>query len=289
MFKFITRSHFLINLFVAILLAAGLIFGTLQLLGSFTKHGEFLKVPSVLNKETQAAIKNLESKGFEVVIMDSIYIDSLPRGTVVKQIPDPNSLVKVNRTILLLVNRVTLPMLDVPQLQGKSMSYAIELLKRSHFKLGDTTFRPDFMMGSVLEQNFRGVSAPAGSKLPYGSAVDLVIGGGLSNTQIPVPNLIGMTYGEAKAILDADFIGIGAIISSETIVDTTNAFIVKQNPDRFNKDDETDPLLMYIQSGQVMDLWISQTNVPIVDSVTVQRMRKKKPAPETSDNLKEEF
>ncbi len=285
MFKFITHRHFLVNLLVAVLLGAALIFGILQLLGSFTKHGEFLKVPSVLNKPTKTAISNLESKGFEVVIMDSVFIDSLPRGTVIKQIPDPNSLVKVNRTILLLVNRVTLPMLDVPALQGKSMSYAIELLKRSHFVLGDTSFKPDFMMGSVLEQNSKGVPVPAGSKLPYGSVIDLVIGGGLSDRQIPVPNLVGMTYAEAKALLDADFIGIGATISDEKITDTANAFVVKQSPERFNKDDETDPILMYIQSGQLIDVWISQTsNAPIKDSADLPKQKvKTKPSTNTNE------
>ncbi len=285
MFKFITHRHFLVNLLVAILLAAGLIFGALQLLGSFTKHGEFLKVPSVLNKETNAAIKNLESKGFNVVIMDSVYVDSLPRGTIIKQIPDPNSLVKVNRTILLLVNRVTLPLLDVPLLQGKSLSYAIELIKRSHFVLGDTTFRPDFMAGSVLEQNHKGAAAPSGSKLPYGSVIDLVVGGGLSDRQIAVPDLVGMTFSQAKALLDADFISFGAIISDETIRDTANAFIIRQSPERYNKDDITDPLLMYIQSGQLIDVWISQSNkVPLLDSIEAVKPTKPKSAPKPNGN-----
>lgn len=265
MFKALTHRPFWVNLLVVILLVVGFIFGTLFLLGSITRHGEFLTVPDVLKKPTSGAIRELEAKGFEVVIIDSVFVEGMPKGIVMKQIPDPNSTVKVNRTILLIVNRITLPMLDVPALQGKSLTYAIELLKRSHFKLGDTTFRPDFMMGSVLEQNYHGAPVNAGSKLPWGTTIDLVIGGGLSNVQIPVPNLVGMTYAQAKALLDADMISIGALIADQPVSDTANAYIIKQNPGKFNN--EEDKLQMYIQSGQVMDLWISPSfYIPGVDS-----------------------
>ena len=153
MFKFITTRSFFINLLVVIAVSVFLLFGSLQLLGWFTKHGQYLTVPYVLKKNTEEAIKLLESKGFEVEIQDSLYTDTAALGTVLKQLPDANSTVKVNRTVYLTVNRYTLPLVDVPPLEGKSLAYALELLERSHLKLGDTTFRPDFMQGSVLEQN----------------------------------------------------------------------------------------------------------------------------------------
>ncbi len=272
MFKFITHRPFWVNLLVAIVLAGLIIFGILQLLGSITRHGDFLKVPAVLQKKTAEAIRILEEKGFDVVITDSVYIDSMPRGVVLKQIPDPNSTVKINRTILLVVNRVTLPMVDVPSLQGKSLSYALELIKRSHLQLGDTTYRPDFMMGSVLEQNYHGAPIQSGAKLQWGSKIDLVIGGGLADVRLPVPDLIGMTFGEAKAILDADGLSVGAMITDAGISDTLAAFIYRQNPPRYTKDEQK--MLMYIQSGQLVDLWLSPVpKILAEDSARILRNR----------------
>ncbi len=274
MFKFLTTRPLWVNILAAIVLSAALIFGALQLLGSLTRHGEFLKVPAVLKKSTPEAVRQLKELGFEVLITDSVYVDSMPRGIVLKQIPDGNSLVKVNRTVILVVNRVTLPMVDVPALQGKSLSYALELLRRSHLTLGDTSFRPDFQMGAVLEQNYHGAPVEPGAKLQYGSVIDLVIGGGLSNQLIAVPNLVGMTYGEAKAILDADFIGRGALIPESPITDTATAFVTWQRPPRLNEDDNT--MLNYIQSGQIIDLWINQTStISPMDSL---KPEKPKPA-----------
>lgn len=266
MFKFITHRPFWVNLLAALLLAALLIFGILQLLGAITKHGEFLKVPSVLSKKTPEAVRLLEERGFDVVITDSVYVDTAAMGIVLKQIPDPNSTVKINRTILLVVNRVTLPLVDVPSLQGKSLNYAIELIRRSHLQLGDTTYKPDFMMGSILEQTYHGAPISSGAKLQWGSRIDLVIGGGLADVRIPIPELVGMTYAEAKSVLDASGVSVGALITNGAITDTLGAFVFRQNPPRFNND--ADKILMYIQSGQLIDLWISQEPVSVkIDSI----------------------
>jgi beta-lactam-binding protein with PASTA domain len=203
MFSFLTKRSFLLNLLVAVALAFLVFFIVLKLLGTITQHGQYLTVPSVTGKSTEAAISQLEAAGFEVEIQDSVYVDTAKKGIVLKQLPDPNSTVKINRTVFLTVNRVTLPLVEMPSLQGKTLSYAIDILKRSHLELGDTSSKPDFMQGSVLEQSYRGNPITSGTKLPYGSRVDLLVGSGLADLRIPVPDLLGMTLAEAKALLDA--------------------------------------------------------------------------------------
>lgn len=233
------------------------------MLGVMTNHGAYLTVPSVVGKKTDEAVKFLESKGFEVVIKDSVYTDTAKNGIVLKQIPDPNSTVKINRTVLITVNRVTLPMIDMPALEGKSLNFALEILKRSHLKLGDTIYRPDFMRGSVLEQLFRGNKITSGSKIPWGSRVDLVIGSGLNQDPILVPQMEGMTFEEAKILLQESGILLGAVVADPDVLDSAAAFIWKQSPPRY--DDQKEPV--YIQPGQLMDLWISKEMKNIIDTL----------------------
>ena len=233
------------------------------MLGVMTNHGAYLTVPSVLGKKTDEAVKFLESKGFEVVIKDSVYTDTAKNGIVLKQIPDPNSTVKINRTVLITVNRVTQPLIDMPALEGKSLNFALEILKRSHLKLGDTIYRPDFMSGSVLEQLYKGNKIKSGSKLPWGSYVDLVIGSGLNQDPILVPELLGMTFEEAKSLLEGNGILLGAVVADPDVVDSAAAFIWKQSPPRY--DDQKEPV--YIQPGQLMDLWISKEMRIVTDSL----------------------
>lgn len=254
MFKSITNKPFWVNLLIAVAIALLLLFIFLRMLGFITRHGEYLTVPSVTGQKTAEAVKFLESKGFDVVIQDSIYTDTARMGIVLKQLPESNSTVKINRTVFLTVNRVTLPQVDMPSLQGKTLKYALEILKRSHLQLGDTTFKPDFMMGSVLEQMYNGNAITSGTKLPWGSRVDLVIGGGLTEQRIMVPDLLGMSLGDAKLILEQNGIGLAALVAEGGITDTLAAFVYKQNPPRFTEQNQA----VYIQSGQLMDLWISK-------------------------------
>lgn len=233
------------------------------MLGIMTNHGAYLTVPSVVGKKTDEAVKFLESKGFEVVIKDSVYTDTAKNGIVLKQIPDPNSTVKINRTVLITVNRITLPMIDMPALEGKSLNFALEILKRSHLKLGDTIYRPDFMRGSVLEQLFSGNKITSGSKIPWGSRVDLVIGSGLNQDPILVPQMEGMTFEEAKILLQENGILLGAVVADPDVVDSAVAFIWKQSPPRYDDQHES----VYIQPGQLMDLWISKEMRIITDTL----------------------
>jgi len=264
-FKFLTNRPLWVNILAAIALVLLILFIFLQLLGLITKHGEYLTVPSVVGKPTPEAKKFLESKGFEVVIQDSVYTDTAKRGIVLKQLPDPNSTVKVNRTVFLTVNRVTLPSIDMPSLEGKSLSYALILLQHSHLKLGDTSYKPDFMRGSVLEQQYNGSKIAPGTKVPWGARIDLVIAGGLADERMRVPSLTGLTVGEAKALLEASGIFLGALILDPGIKDTAAAFVYKQSPPALTEDKQP----MFIQSGQVIDLWGSAV-MKVTDSTTVK-------------------
>ncbi|HVZ96994.1 MAG TPA: PASTA domain-containing protein [Chitinophagaceae bacterium] len=271
MFKFITRQPFWVNLIAAILLIFFLVFLFLQSLSWFTHHGSYLQVPPVVGEKTDNALKFLEDKGFDVVITDSLYEDTLPLGVVKRQLPAAGATVKVNRTVYLNVNPSVLPVIEMPKLEGLSFRYALDLLNKNHLKLGDTTGKTDFTKNTVLEQLYNGSKVVPGTKLKWGSSIDLVISTGLSQEQIPVPQLYGLTLGDAKTELERDGIILAAVLPSGSIQDTLRAYVYKQNPDVRTDEGETN----YMQRGQTMDVWISATppesdstqlNIPRQDS-----------------------
>ena len=267
MFKSLTNKPFWVNLAAAIALAVLILFLILKTLGLITKHGSYLKVPAVTGMKTNEAVALLEKQGFDVYIQDSVFTDTATRGTVLKQLPDPNATVKVNRTVFITVNRFVPPMVEMPKLEGQSLSAAIRILERNHLKLGDTSFRPDFTT-SVMEQLYNGTRITEKSKIQWGSTIDLVIGGGLADKQMAVPSLVGMTYCEAKAYLDENGISQGALIGDGSISDTCSAYIIKQRPERLDADN----MLIYIRSGQLMDVWISQ-QMKTLESDSLQKKK----------------
>lgn len=264
MFKFIARQSFFINLLFAILLIALVGFLFFQSLGWMTHHGSHLKVPSVTGMKVNDALKLLDKEGFEVVITDSTYTEGTPMYTVKKQLPDADATVKVNRTVFLNINPATLPLVSMPKLEGLSFRFALNKLEKENLTLGDTTMRADFMKGSVLEQLYNGQRIESGTKLKWGSKIDLVVGAGLQEIWIKVPDLIGSTVTEARQILNEKGIILAAILTTGNISDTANAFVYKQNPDVLNFDNTPG----YIQPGQTMDIWI-QVERPAMEPDTL--------------------
>ncbi|CAN5206384.1 hypothetical protein BH20BAC1_BH20BAC1_02440 [soil metagenome] len=263
-FKYIARQPFWVNLIVAIVFLGLIGLMVLLSLSWFTNHGHYLKVPSVVGKSVTEAISFLEKEGFEVVITDSAYNDQLPLNTVKKQIPGAGATVKVNRTVFINVNPHGLPMVEMPRLEGLTYRFAAEKLDKNHLKLGDTTYRADFMKGSILEQLYRGNRILPGTKLQWGSSVDLIIGGGLVQEQIKVPDLIGLTVAEARGQIESRGLLLAAILTNGPVSDTANAFVIKQNPDLMNEDMKP----AYIQPGQTIDIWIS-VEPPATDSIQI--------------------
>jgi eukaryotic-like serine/threonine-protein kinase len=267
-----------VNLLLALLFCFLIGYLLLASLGWFTKHGEYLKVPSVKGKKTEEAISILESRGFEVIIQDSVFKEDEPKNVVIKQQPEADATVKVNRTVFLTVTRITPPTIDMPKLEGLTLRFAMDILARNHLRLGDTVYRPDFMKGSILEQQLNGARIAPGTKVQWGSRITLIIGSGLDEQRIPVPDLVGLTLAEAKAILDIKGITLAGIANLGVVRDSLSAYVHRQNPEV--KDDEGMPI--YIQPGQTMDVWIAP-NIPSIDSIRKARQLLQNPIKEDED------
>lgn len=263
----------MVNLLAAVVLVCLIIVLFFLSLGWITNHGSYLKVPSVTGLDLESAKRQLESEGFEVVVTDSSYTDSLDLNVVKKQLPLSGATVKVNRTVFLHVNPKELPMISMPKLEGLSYRFAVDYLKKNNLHLGDTTEKPDFMKGSVLEQLYEGRPINPGDKVRWGSKIDLVIGGGIQQVHIPVPDLVGMRVDEARVMLEVNGILLASIIGSGLIQDTANAYVYKQNPEVRDFQDNR----LYIQPGQTMDIWI-QVEKPVVDSIMLRPEREHEPS-----------
>src|SRR5207249_8665037 len=89
-----------------------------------TRHGASSTVPVVTGKKIDEAKSILDKKGFDLVVQDSVYYDSIPPGMVLKQVPDADEVVKVNRTVYVTINRFVPPDVELPKLNGLSYKNA---------------------------------------------------------------------------------------------------------------------------------------------------------------------
>ena len=218
-------------------------------------------MPAVIGKNINDVEKTLGEKGFEVVVQDSVYYDSLPPGFVIRQVPEADAVVKINRTVYVTINRFVPPDVEMPNLLGSSYRNAEMVLKNLGLKIGDTSYRFDFAKNSVLEQSYNGSSIKPGTKIRVGSTVSLVLGSGLSEEDMSVPDLIGMSYEEARVLLDAQGLS-GLVIVDPNVRDTASAFVYRQSPMPRTEDG----VRLRIRQGQMIDVWLSLEK-PVVDTI----------------------
>jgi len=133
-------------------------------------------------------------------------------------------------------------------------------------KLGDTTFKADFAKNSVLEQLNNGRPISPGTNIKMGSLISLVIGSGIGNADMVVPKLIGLTYDEAKILLETNGLIVGSVIPDPLVKDTASAYIYKQSPLSRTEDG----FRVRIRPGQMIDVWLS-VEKPVVDSLPLQQ------------------
>lgn len=266
MFKIITRRPLWFNVLVAVVAIFLLVLLFLQSLQYFTHHGSYLKVPDVSNKNIKEATALLNKQGFEVWVQDSVYYDTLAPLIVVKQFPEPDASVKVNRVVYLTVNRAVPPVIEMPNLVGMSFRNAELELKARGLKLGDTTYTPDIAKNAVLDQAVNNKTIKPGTKITMGSVVSLVLGAGIGAIEMPVPDLFGMNYEEAVTLLEANGIIPGSVIPDGTIQDTGSSFVFRQQPERYSFSGN----LNHIRKGQMIDVWITN-NKPVrkIDSANI--------------------
>ena len=250
--EFLTRQPLWVNILVGLVLSLLLFALFLLLLGPITRHGKASLVPSVTGKKYEEARQLLKKAGFDVEVMDSIYVDTLKPLTVIRQLPDGDEIVKSNRTVLLIISRSIPPLVEMPNLVGYSYRNAEMVLKNMDLKIGDTTFKPDFAKNAVLEQLYNGTQIAPGQQIRKGSSISLVLGDGIGNREFTVPVITGRTFCDAKAILEGNGIVIGAIVADADVTDTCAAWIYKQNPERFDEQHR----ILHIRPGQTMDVWL---------------------------------
>lgn len=262
MFRFLTNKPLWFHIILALGLVFLLLFLFVHSLDWITKHGESNTVPAVTGKTLNDVESILEEKDFEIVIQDSVYYDSIPPGMVLRQVPEADAVVKVNRTVYVTINRFVPPDVDIPKLTGLSYRNAEMVLKNLGLRIGDTSYRTDFAKNTILEVQYQGRTVFPGATVKMGSALDLVIGSGIGDEAIQVPKLLGLTFEEARALLDAQGIILGAPVFDANVRDSANAYVYKQRPAPTTPDGK--PLTM--RAGQMIDIWL-QSEMPNVDSL----------------------
>src|SRR3569833_1023563 len=226
--SYLKTRQFRVNLLLAaatlVVLVMIVIFG----LNIYTRHGTGNPVPQLKGMQIEKAMALLKDQGFEYKI-DSVYLDQTP-GAVVEQDPDAGTNVKENRTIYLTVVTRLAPPISMPDLEPYTYREAAATLSNFGLKVGDTIYKAAIARDRVLEMRFGGQPIKAGTKIPKGSRIDLVLGNGEGASEVAIPDLMNKDFDEAKFVIRNSGLTLGTVTYQGAITDSTSLVVVAQAP-----------------------------------------------------------
>src|ERR1700744_1284422 len=198
-------------------------------LGYYTRHGSGIPVPKITGINIDRALNTLKEQGFGVSI-DSVYVLDQAPGTVIEQDPDAGTNVKEGRVIYLKIVKNQAPNVALPDILDAPYISAAATISNYGLKIGDTTYKSDIARDHVLEVRFAGQPIQAGTKIPKGSKIDLVLGDGGGASEVEIPDLVNQDLDAAKFVLKNSGLTLGTITYQGAITDSTNLTVVAQSP-----------------------------------------------------------
>lgn len=250
MIKISTRSRrdvlLHLALVIALFLALFLAFFFLYLPWS-THHGETITVPKLAGMTTEELEDFLGDRDLRYEVSDCTFVAGLQPLTVISQYPREGAKVKQGRKIYVTITTATAPQVRMPKLTDLSYRSAEVTLRNYGLGLGNLTYKDDLAENAVLEQLFQGKKIEPGALIAKGSKVDLVVGNGLGNTSLDVPEVQGKSLDEAQLIIKGNDLNVGVILYEAS--GAAPGTVIRQRPEAGQGEK--------IRVGDVIDLWVA--------------------------------
>lgn len=208
-FGFFLKKKFYLHLLLSVGLTIILFFIILQLIKVYTNHGDTYILPDFTGKSLADIKAEKYDRLYEFIVIDSIFDNTNPKGSIVIQNPPAGSIVKEYRKVYVTLVAFSTEKVEMPDLIDLSLRQAVNSLRAKGLKINELQYVEDFAGNAVLEQLYIDEVIEPGTIIDKESAVDLVVGLG-QNNYAPVPFLIGLNYKEAVDAINKSSFNVGS-------------------------------------------------------------------------------
>ena len=179
--------------------------GSCTVLLRVSKERDPYLLESLIGMSRRDALLTLTNHGVEGVVLEE-HSDDFSANTVIATLPEAGVALKEGSTVTLRISAGPLiQKTQIPDLRGMSESAADALLRALGLATGSVTYRASSLpAGTVLDQ-----SPAAYKEVDAGASVSYTVSSGNVYQAKTVPDLYGMSRGEAEAILRAYGLVVG--------------------------------------------------------------------------------
>lgn len=249
---FLKSKTFLVQMALLIVVFLLLSWFTMFMLKIYTHSGKTRSIPDftgLLETEVEQVAKHSKLR---YQIYDSLFLPDAIPGSVISQYPQAGYKAKQGRTVYLTMAAIQPEQVILPHVVDVSLREAQNRLENAGLKLGRVEYRPSEYINLVLDKRLNGRELPNDTLLIKGTAIDLIVGKGLSNETTQIPNLAGSTVEAAKKMLYNVGLNIGALVYDGSVItteDTLTARVWKQSP-AFEEE-------LYLGLGSTVNIWLT--------------------------------
>jgi len=200
------------------------------------KTSKEIKVPDVTGITISQARTNLELAGLDMRIAGEEYSENVPSGIVISQNPLPNSSIKFNKIVEVIVSKGS-EKISVPYVKGLHISNATDMLLKNGIIVNDTNYVFD---NNYAENIVVGSEPPENSLISKGGTISLYVSKGKIDNYVQIPNFVGLS--SDSAILLSSKLLKYLNLKIDTIRSKgDNYYVIKQVPDsgQYLKKDDT--------------------------------------------------
>jgi serine/threonine-protein kinase len=196
-------SPVLVASVLLVLVAASMVAGW-QALNAYVNVGE-VTVPDLRGRAFEEAQALASGQRLQITVVRREFSDRHPMNAVIDQDPPPGQRVRENRVISVVISQGT-EMVEVPDTTRRSLTEARFLLDQARLRLGEVRedYDDQFPRGFVVSQDPQPFTQVARR-----SPVNLIVSKGPE--LVAVPDLVGKTLDEARAILHRIGVALGRV------------------------------------------------------------------------------
>ena len=220
-------------------------------LNSYTHHDSAIQVPRLTDLTMEQAVPLLEELGLRYEIVDSMHVSGKPAGVILEQKPNARARVKINRIVFITLNKAIEESMAVPYVKDFSQRQAIASLEGAGFVVREIRFVPSEFRNLVIDLRHDGESVEAGTTLPVGTSLSLVVGQGRSGGKVRVPELTALPLDSVILIARQSSLNIGEVIYDVTPQNDQQAssfFVYRHEPVEGD----------YLPAGSRIKVWMTQ-------------------------------
>ncbi len=173
----------------------------------WTRHGHEYPAPDLVGRSLQAAQDMLDETHSSMQIAERRFSPDFPDGTILDQRPPAGAPIKRGRVFNLVVSRGS-ELIDVPRVRGYTTRQAELIIQQVGLEIGGQGTEVDDSLptGTVVRTIPR-----AGTSLPRGSVVNILVNDRTKSSITWCPNLVGLNIEEARDILRERSLLVGSI------------------------------------------------------------------------------